>query len=112
MSATTAGTEASPTSGTAARRAPRVALFATCFNDTMWPEAPRATVTLLERLGCEVDAWETTYLHRLMANHLPENHRSAAVLRSSASTSIDRRSAILRNSSRTFIKGCRAPACC
>lgn len=54
MSATTAGTEASPTSGTAARRAPRVALFATCFNDTMWPEAPRATVTLLERLGCQV----------------------------------------------------------
>jgi len=34
---------------------PRVALFATCFNDTMWPEAPRATVTLLERLGCTVE---------------------------------------------------------
>ena len=33
---------------------PTVALFATCFNDTMWPEAPRATVTLLERLGCTV----------------------------------------------------------
>lgn len=33
----------------------RVALFATCFNDTMWPEAPRATVRLLERLGIEVD---------------------------------------------------------
>ena len=31
-----------------------VALFATCFNDTMWPEAPRAVVTLLERLGCRV----------------------------------------------------------
>lgn len=31
-----------------------VALFATCFNDTLWPEAPRATVTLLERLGCRV----------------------------------------------------------
>ncbi|MGO0575021.1 (Fe-S)-binding protein [Ornithinimicrobium panacihumi] len=35
--------------------APRVALFATCFNDTMWPEAPRATVALLERLGCTVE---------------------------------------------------------
>ena len=34
---------------------PTVALFATCFNDTMWPEAPRATVTLLERLGCTVE---------------------------------------------------------
>lgn len=34
--------------------APTVALFATCFNDTMWPEAPRATVLLLERLGCRV----------------------------------------------------------
>lgn len=33
---------------------PTVALFATCFNDTMWPEAPRATVQLLERLGCRV----------------------------------------------------------
>ena len=34
--------------------APTVALFATCFNDTMWPQAPQATVTLLERLGCKV----------------------------------------------------------
>lgn len=33
----------------------RVALFATCFNDTMWPEAPRATVTVLERLGVQVE---------------------------------------------------------
>ncbi|WHU47271.1 (Fe-S)-binding protein [Gordonia sp. L191] len=33
----------------------RVALFATCFNDTMWPGTPRATVLLLERLGVEVE---------------------------------------------------------
>ena len=33
----------------------RVALFATCFNDTMWPEVPTATVRLLERLGCRVE---------------------------------------------------------
>ncbi|SFC92059.1 L-lactate dehydrogenase complex protein LldE [Nocardioides terrae] len=33
----------------------RVALFATCFNDTMWPETPRAVVTILERLGCTVE---------------------------------------------------------
>lgn len=33
----------------------RVALFATCFNDTMWPSTPRAVVTLLERLGCRVE---------------------------------------------------------
>ncbi|MYR06666.1 (Fe-S)-binding protein [Gordonia sp. SID5947] len=33
----------------------RVALFATCFNDTMWPETPKATVLLLERLGVDVD---------------------------------------------------------
>jgi L-lactate dehydrogenase complex protein LldE len=33
----------------------RVALFITCFNDTLFPEAGRATVGLLERLGCEVD---------------------------------------------------------
>jgi L-lactate dehydrogenase complex protein LldE len=33
----------------------RVALFVTCFNDTLFPETGRATVRLLERLGCEVD---------------------------------------------------------
>ncbi|MBC9957174.1 (Fe-S)-binding protein [Yimella sp. cx-51] len=33
----------------------RVALFATCFNDTMWPETPKATVRLLRRLGVEVE---------------------------------------------------------
>lgn len=32
-----------------------VALFATCFNDTMWPETLTATVRLLERLGCTVE---------------------------------------------------------
>ncbi|NDK89160.1 (Fe-S)-binding protein [Gordonia desulfuricans] len=32
-----------------------VALFATCFNDTMWPGTPRATVALLERLGVRVE---------------------------------------------------------
>lgn len=31
-----------------------VALFATCVNDTMYPGTPRAVVTLLERLGCDV----------------------------------------------------------
>ena len=39
------------------RRAPagtRVALFATCANDVMFPQTPKAVVTLLERLGCEV----------------------------------------------------------
>jgi L-lactate dehydrogenase complex protein LldE len=33
----------------------RVSLFITCFNDTLFPRTGRATVTLLERLGCEVD---------------------------------------------------------
>jgi L-lactate dehydrogenase complex protein LldE len=33
----------------------RVALFVTCFNDTLFPETGRAVVTLLERLGCEVE---------------------------------------------------------
>ena len=33
----------------------RVALFATCFNDTVWPSTPRAVVSLLERLGCRVE---------------------------------------------------------
>ncbi|CAM3379925.1 (Fe-S)-binding protein [Tsukamurella hominis] len=33
----------------------KVALFATCFNDTMWPETPKAVVRLLERLGVDVE---------------------------------------------------------
>jgi L-lactate dehydrogenase complex protein LldE len=33
----------------------RVALFITCFNDTLFPETGRAVVTLLERLGCDVE---------------------------------------------------------
>jgi L-lactate dehydrogenase complex protein LldE len=33
----------------------RVALFITCFNDTLFPATGRAVVSLLERLGCEVD---------------------------------------------------------
>ena len=32
----------------------RVALFITCFNDTLFPQTGRAVVMLLERLGCEV----------------------------------------------------------
>jgi L-lactate dehydrogenase complex protein LldE len=32
-----------------------VALFITCFNDTLFPETGRATVEVLERLGVEVD---------------------------------------------------------
>src|SRR5919107_740406 len=33
----------------------RVALFITCFNDTLFPETGRATVEVLERIGVEVD---------------------------------------------------------
>ena len=33
----------------------RISLFVTCVNDTLFPGAGRATVRLLERLGCEVD---------------------------------------------------------
>jgi L-lactate dehydrogenase complex protein LldE len=32
----------------------RVALFVTCFNDTLFPATGQAVVRLLERLGCEV----------------------------------------------------------
>jgi L-lactate dehydrogenase complex protein LldE len=32
----------------------RIALFATCLGDALFPEAPRATVAVLERLGHEV----------------------------------------------------------
>src|SRR3954465_1051646 len=33
----------------------KVALFITCFNDTLFPSTGRAVVELLERLGCEVE---------------------------------------------------------
>jgi L-lactate dehydrogenase complex protein LldE len=33
----------------------KVALFITCFNDTLFPGVGRAVVSLLERLGCEVE---------------------------------------------------------
>ncbi len=33
----------------------RVALFITCFNDTLFPNTGKAVVELLERLDCEVD---------------------------------------------------------
>ena len=33
----------------------RVALFATCVNDIMYPETCKATVSLLQRLGCNVE---------------------------------------------------------
>ncbi|HJQ45564.1 MAG TPA: (Fe-S)-binding protein [Amycolatopsis sp.] len=33
----------------------RVALFATCLGDTMFPDTCKAVVRLLERLGCDVD---------------------------------------------------------
>ncbi len=32
-----------------------VALFATCANDVMFPDTPKAVVTVLERLGCRVE---------------------------------------------------------
>lgn len=34
---------------------PSVALFVTCLADTLFPDVGRATVTVLERLGCDVD---------------------------------------------------------
>jgi L-lactate dehydrogenase complex protein LldE len=33
----------------------RVALFITCFNDTLFPETGKAAVSLLERVGCDVE---------------------------------------------------------
>ena len=45
-------TTAAPVASTRDPRSLRVALFAACYNDTMWPGTPIATVKLLERLGC------------------------------------------------------------
>ena len=47
----------------------RVALFATCFNDTVWPQTPRATVRLLERLGVAVEfPMEQTCCGQMLTN--------------------------------------------
>ncbi|AZG45659.1 (Fe-S)-binding protein [Gordonia insulae] len=47
----------------------RVALFATCFNDTMWPNTPKSTVLLLERLGVEVEfPFEQTCCGQMFTN--------------------------------------------
>ncbi|TWE13379.1 (Fe-S)-binding protein [Rudaeicoccus suwonensis] len=47
----------------------RVALFATCFNDTMWPGTPRATVQVLERLGVTVEfPWKQTCCGQMFTN--------------------------------------------
>ena len=43
---------------TSTRRGLKVALFATCANDVMFPQTPIATVELLERLGCRVEVPE------------------------------------------------------
>jgi len=48
-------TSAAPADAARSVQGKRVALFATCFNDTMWPDTPKAVVTLLERLGCTVE---------------------------------------------------------
>ncbi len=44
-----------PGSDIAKRPGVPVALFATCVNDAMFPDTPRAVVAVLERLGCVVD---------------------------------------------------------
>jgi L-lactate dehydrogenase complex protein LldE len=60
----------------------RVALFITCFNDTLFPATGRATVELLERLGCEVEFPESqTCCGQMHANTGYEEHGGALVRR-------------------------------
>lgn len=53
MTTTTPTTQGRPFVG-APGAGKTVALFATCANDVMFPQAPMATTQLLERLGCRV----------------------------------------------------------
>ncbi len=60
MTATPASATTSPSSTPSGQhRLPgqglTVALFATCVNDALFPQTPRAVVTVLERLGCRVE---------------------------------------------------------
>jgi L-lactate dehydrogenase complex protein LldE len=55
----------------------RVAVFATCLGDTLFPEAPRAVVHVLERLGHEVEfPREQTCCGQL---HLNSGYRNEAL---------------------------------
>jgi L-lactate dehydrogenase complex protein LldE len=55
----------------------RIGLFVTCLGDTLFPEAPRATLAVLERLGHEVDfPREQTCCGQL---HLNSGYRDEAV---------------------------------
>jgi L-lactate dehydrogenase complex protein LldE len=47
----------------------RVALFITCFNDTLFPETGIAMTRLLERLGCEgMFGTRTLHLAEILAS--------------------------------------------
>ena len=55
----------------------RIGLFVTCLGDTLFPEAPRATVAVLERLGHEVEfPREQTCCGQL---HLNSGYRAEAL---------------------------------
>jgi len=58
----------------------KVSLFITCFNDTLFPSTGRATVELLERLGCEVEFPEAqTCCGQMHGNSGYEEHGQALV---------------------------------
>ena len=60
----------------------RVALFVTCFNDTLFPATGRAVVRLLERLGHEVAFPEAqTCCGQMHGNTGYEEHGRALVER-------------------------------
>ena len=65
----------------------RVALFITCFNDTLFPGTGRAVVEVLERLGHEVDfPEEQTCCGQMHANtRLPARGRAAGAALRAAS---------------------------
>jgi L-lactate dehydrogenase complex protein LldE len=58
----------------------KVSLFITCFNDTLFPSTGRATVELLERLGCDVEFPEAqTCCGQMHGNSGYEEHGQALV---------------------------------
>ena len=92
----------------------RVALFVTCFNDTLFPGTGRAVVELLERLGVEVDfPEEQTCCGQMHGNSGYADHGDALAERFDARVrGLRARSSRRRASCTAFLRETRRASAC